>query len=165
MKYSNAWQLFQFWSTRLWNKRHMAELREGYWYCSIIISLWSQYHGSDRLKHLSSCSSPSCIACWLGILALCNIEHLLIIRVKYKTRVNGMISCKAEFLCNSNIYVCGWKYHTHFNELRTWTKTLKTSLMADFSATLSASDWPIFPYNLGTEAWIEVPQKAEDRAR
>ena len=34
----------------------------------------------------------------------------------------------------------GWKYHSHFNELRTSTKTLKISLMADFNATWSSSD-------------------------
>ena len=34
--------------------------------------------------------------------------------------------------------------------------------MADFSATWSASDQPISPYNSGTEAWIEAP---EDRAK
>ena len=37
--------------------------------------------------------------------------------------------------------------------------------MADFSATWSASDEPISPYNLGTEARIEVPQAPEDRAK
>ena len=37
--------------------------------------------------------------------------------------------------------------------------------MAHFSATWSASDQPVSPYNSGTEAWIEVPQAPEDRAR
>ena len=37
--------------------------------------------------------------------------------------------------------------------------------MADFSANWSASDRPVSPYNSGTEAWIEVPQAPEDRAR
>ena len=37
--------------------------------------------------------------------------------------------------------------------------------MADFSANWSGSDRPIFRYNLGTEARIEVPQAPEDRAR
>ena len=37
--------------------------------------------------------------------------------------------------------------------------------MADFSATWSASDRPIFPYNPGTEALIEAPQAPKDRAR
>ena len=36
--------------------------------------------------------------------------------------------------------------------------------MADFSATWSASDRPIFPYNSGTEARIEAPQAPEVRA-
>ena len=43
--------------------------------------------------------------------------------------------------------------------------TLKISLMADFSANWSARDRPVFPYNSGTEAWIEAPQAPEDRAR
>ena len=34
--------------------------------------------------------------------------------------------------------------------------------MADFSATWSASDRPVFPYNSETEAWIEAP---DNRAR
>ena len=37
--------------------------------------------------------------------------------------------------------------------------------MADFSATWSASDQPVSPYNLGTEARIEAPQTPKDRAR
>ena len=37
--------------------------------------------------------------------------------------------------------------------------------MADFSANLSASDWPVSTYNSGTEARIEAPQAPEDRAR
>ena len=37
--------------------------------------------------------------------------------------------------------------------------------MADFSANWSASDQPVLPYNLGTEALIEAPQAPEDRAR
>ena len=37
--------------------------------------------------------------------------------------------------------------------------------MADFCGNESASDRPIFPYNSGTEAQIEVPQAPEDRAR
>ena len=37
--------------------------------------------------------------------------------------------------------------------------------MADFSANWSASDLPVFPYNLGIEARIEAPQAQEDRAR
>ena len=37
--------------------------------------------------------------------------------------------------------------------------------MANFSATWSASDSPISPYNSGTEARIEEPQAPEDRAR
>ena len=37
--------------------------------------------------------------------------------------------------------------------------------MAHFSATWSASDRPISPFNSGTKAWIEVPQAPEDRAR
>ena len=37
--------------------------------------------------------------------------------------------------------------------------------MADFSATQSASDQLVFPYNWGTEARIEVPQTPEDKAR
>ena len=37
--------------------------------------------------------------------------------------------------------------------------------MAYFSATWSASDRPVSPYNSGTEAWIEVPQAPEDRER
>ena len=37
--------------------------------------------------------------------------------------------------------------------------------MVDFSATWSASDRPVFPYNSGTEAWIEVPQAPEDKAK
>ena len=37
--------------------------------------------------------------------------------------------------------------------------------MADFSATWSASDQLISPYNLGTEAWIEAPQAPEDRRK
>ena len=37
--------------------------------------------------------------------------------------------------------------------------------MADFSANWSASDRPVFPYNSGTEARIEMPQAPEDRAR
>ena len=44
-------------------------------------------------------------------------------------------------------------------------ETLKISLMAHFSATWSASDQPISPYNSGTEARIEAPQAPEDRAR
>ena len=35
--------------------------------------------------------------------------------------------------------------------------------MADFSATLSASDWPIFPYNSVTEAQIEALQAPEEK--
>ena len=37
--------------------------------------------------------------------------------------------------------------------------------MADFSATFSAIDQPIFPYYSGREAWIEAPQAPEERAR
>ena len=37
--------------------------------------------------------------------------------------------------------------------------------MADFSATWSASDRPISPYNSGTGARIEAPQAPEDKAR
>ena len=37
--------------------------------------------------------------------------------------------------------------------------------MAHSSATWSASDQPVSTYNSGTEAWIEVPQVPEDRAR
>ena len=37
--------------------------------------------------------------------------------------------------------------------------------MAHFSATWSASDRPVSPYNSGTEALIEAPQAAEDRAK
>ena len=37
--------------------------------------------------------------------------------------------------------------------------------MADFSATWSASDRPVSPFNLGTEERIEVPQAPEDRTR
>ena len=37
--------------------------------------------------------------------------------------------------------------------------------MADFSATWSASDRPVFPYNSGTEAQIEALQASKDRAR
>ena len=37
--------------------------------------------------------------------------------------------------------------------------------MAHFSATWSASDRPVSPYNSGTEARIEAPQAPEDRAR
>ena len=44
-------------------------------------------------------------------------------------------------------------------------ETLKISLMAHFSANWSASDRPVSPYNSGTEAWIEVPQAQEDRAK
>ena len=44
-------------------------------------------------------------------------------------------------------------------------ETLKLILTADFSVTWSASDQPVFPYNSGTEAWIEVLQAPEDRAR
>ena len=44
-------------------------------------------------------------------------------------------------------------------------ETLRISLMADFSANWSASDRPVFPYNLGTEAQIEAPQALKDRAR
>ena len=36
--------------------------------------------------------------------------------------------------------------------------------MADFSATWSAIDRHVFPYNSGTEAQIEAPQAPEDRA-
>ena len=35
--------------------------------------------------------------------------------------------------------------------------------MAHFSATCSASDRPVSPYNSGTEARIEAPQAPEDR--
>ena len=34
--------------------------------------------------------------------------------------------------------------------------------MSDFSATLSASDRHVFPYNSGTEAQIEAPQAPEE---
>ena len=44
-------------------------------------------------------------------------------------------------------------------------ETLKISLMAHFSATWSASDQPVSPYNSGTEARIETPQAPQDRAR
>ena len=44
-------------------------------------------------------------------------------------------------------------------------KRYTVSLMADFSTNWSASDQPIFPYNLETEAQIEVPQAPEDRAK
>ena len=37
--------------------------------------------------------------------------------------------------------------------------------MAIFTATWSASDRPIYPYNSGTKARIEVPQVPEDRAK
>ena len=37
--------------------------------------------------------------------------------------------------------------------------------MADFSATWSASDRAVFPYNSRTKARIEAPQAPEDRAR
>ena len=37
--------------------------------------------------------------------------------------------------------------------------------MAHFSATWSASDRPVSPYNSRTEARIEAPQAPEDRAR
>ena len=37
--------------------------------------------------------------------------------------------------------------------------------MADFSATWSASDRPVFPYNLGTEAQIEASPAPENRTR
>ena len=37
--------------------------------------------------------------------------------------------------------------------------------MADFSATWSASDRLVFPYNLGKEAGFEAPQAPEDGAR
>ena len=37
--------------------------------------------------------------------------------------------------------------------------------MADFSATWSASDRFVFPYNLGTETQIEAPQASKDRAK
>ena len=37
--------------------------------------------------------------------------------------------------------------------------------MAHFSATWSASDRHVSPYNSGKEAWIEAPQAPEDRAR
>ena len=37
--------------------------------------------------------------------------------------------------------------------------------MADFSATWSASDRHVFPYNSETETRIEAPQAPEDRAR
>ena len=37
--------------------------------------------------------------------------------------------------------------------------------MADFSATWSASDQSVSPYNSGTEVLIEAPQAPEDRAR
>ena len=37
--------------------------------------------------------------------------------------------------------------------------------MADFSATWSASDRPVFSYNSGTEARIEGLQAPEDSAR
>ena len=43
-------------------------------------------------------------------------------------------------------------------------ETLKISLMANYSATRSDSDWPVSPCNSGTEAWIEAPQAPEDRA-
>ena len=43
-------------------------------------------------------------------------------------------------------------------------ETLKIRLMAHFSATWSASNRPISPYNSGTEAQIEVPQAPGDRA-
>ena len=44
-------------------------------------------------------------------------------------------------------------------------ETLKISFMAQSSATWSASDRPVSPYNSGTEARIEAPQAPEDRAR
>ena len=44
-------------------------------------------------------------------------------------------------------------------------ETFKISLMAYFSATWSASDRPVSPYNSGAEARIEAPQAPEDRAR
>ena len=37
--------------------------------------------------------------------------------------------------------------------------------MADFSANWSASDRPVFPYNLGTEARIEAPQAPENKIK
>ena len=52
-----------------------------------------------------------------------------------------------------------------FNALQTWTEKLKISLMANFSATFSASDWLVSPYNSGTEEQIEVPQVPEDRGK
>ena len=52
-----------------------------------------------------------------------------------------------------------------FNELRMWTETLKIGLMAIFSATWSASDWPVSPYIFVTEAQIEAQQAPEDRAK
>ena len=42
---------------------------------------------------------------------------------------------------------------------------IKISLMADFSATWSAIDRPVFPYNSGKEAWIEAQQAPVDRAK
>ena len=55
----------------------------------------------------------------------------------------------------------GWKHHAYLNELWTSTETLKISLMAHFSATWSASDRPVSPYNSGS-ARIEAPQAPED---
>ena len=40
-------------------------------------------------------------------------------------------------------------------------ETLKICLMAHFSATWSASDRPVSPYNSGSEAWIEALQAPE----
>ena len=37
--------------------------------------------------------------------------------------------------------------------------------MADFSANWFASDRVVSPYKSGREAWIEVPQAPQDRAR
>ena len=42
---------------------------------------------------------------------------------------------------------------------------LKICLMADFSATWSASDRHVFPYNSETETRIEASRAPEDRAR
>ena len=44
-------------------------------------------------------------------------------------------------------------------------ETLKIFLMSHFSATWSARDRPISPYNSGTEARIEAPKAPENRAR
>ena len=96
----------------------------------------------------------------------CNLKEPKFGANKASFRIYGAYTTHRQLCINNKLqYVCGWKYHAQLKELWSWTETLEISLMADFSANWSASDWPVSSYNLGTEVQIEAPQAPEDRAR